>query len=246
MLFQGLFLDAAGTLFRLTEPVGVSYARVAGAHHLTLSTDLIERCFRHAWKQHPPPLLPVGTTASDDDRSWWRSVVKTTFETALNAPLAEARLEPLFTELYEHFATPQAWTLFPEVPRALDRLAELAPLHILSNFDQRLHSILKGLGIADRFQTVTLSSQVGASKPHARIFAHALHQAGILAHAALHIGDEREADLQGATQAGLFACLLHRPSLDLATLAEKLHLGDDSCLQAPLNGVLTQPQIERG
>jgi putative hydrolase of the HAD superfamily len=246
MAFQGLFFDAAGTLFKLAEPVGVSYSRWAEAHGLMLEPNALEHSFRRAWKQHPPNLLPVGSASPDDDRSWWRSVVKTTFETAGGTPLPDSVLEPLFVDLYDHFAQPGAWTLFSDVPHALERLSALAPLHILSNFDLRLNPILKGLGIARHFQTVTLSSQVGVSKPHPGIFSHALTKAGIPAHAALHIGDEREADLKGATEAGMFACLLDRPTFDLATLAEKLHSGDDSCLQAPPNGVLTQPQIERG
>jgi putative hydrolase of the HAD superfamily len=246
MPFQGLFLDAAGTLFHLTEPVGATYARIAGEHALRCDPDVLDAAFRQAWKHHLAALHPNESATTDDDRSWWRTVVKSTFETVQRASIEDSLLDPLFAELYDHFAQPTAWRLFPDVPQALQRLADIAPLHILSNFDLRLHPILQGLGIAEHFQTITLSSQVGTSKPHPRIFTHALSQAGIPAHAALHIGDEREADLMGASQAGLYACLLDRPTFDLVALAEKLHSGDDSCLQAPLNGVLTRPQIERG
>ena len=246
MAFQGLFLDAAGTLFHLTEPVGDTYARAALSHGLELNPEVVEACFRRAWKRHPAPLHPEGSPPADDDRSWWRAVVKTTFEEAAGDPIGDTTLEPLFAHLYDHFAEATAWQLYQDVPDALERLSGIAPLHILSNFDPRLHLILRGLGIADYFQTVTLSSQAGASKPHARIFALALQKAGIPAGAALHIGDEREADLQGAARAGMHACLLERPTFDLATLAEKLCSGDDSCLQAPVSGVLKRPQIERG
>lgn len=243
MPFRGLFLDAAGTLFHLTEPVGATYARIAGEHSLSCDPTSLDTAFRQAWKQHLATLLSSESAPLDDDRSWWRAVVKSTFEHALCAPIEDSRLDPLFAELYDHFAQPTAWRLFPDVPQALQRLADIAPLHILSNFDLRLHPILRGLGIAEHFQTITLSSQVGASKPNPRLFAHALSQAGIPAHTALHIGDEHKADLMGAVQAGLYACLLDRSTLDLAVLAEKLHSGDDSCLQAPLNGVLTRPPI---
>ena len=246
MHFKGLFLDAAGTLFHLTEPVGVTYSRMAGLHGVLVDSNDVESAFRLAWKRHHAELRPANSATLDDDRSWWFSIVKSTFETASRAPLDDYRLEPLFAELYAHFAQPDAWTRFPDVPHALKHLSDIAPLHILSNFDLRLHSILTGLEIADYFDSVTLSSQVGTSKPHPQIFIHALQKAGIPAPSALHIGDERQADLEGATQAGLYACLLDRPTLDLAAVAEKLSTGDDSCLQAPFNGVLKRPQIERG
>ena len=36
MVLDGLFLDAAGTLFELSEPVGHSYARIALSHGFAL------------------------------------------------------------------------------------------------------------------------------------------------------------------------------------------------------------------
>lgn len=246
MVFQGLFLDAAGTLFELSEPVGRSYARIAQSHGLTLDADSLEAAFRRAWKATPQPLHPEGLVPPDDDRSWWLAVVTTTLESTAGTSLPPQLIEPLFDDLYHHFAQPIAWKLFPEVSDALEQLSHIAPLHILSNFDLRLIPILNGLGIACFFQTLTVSSQAGASKPHPRIFQHALAQAGLSPHTAIHIGDEKHADIEGATQAGLFAYLLDRPQRSLATLAENLRSHDDSCLHAPATGVLNPPQNERG
>ena len=246
MVFDGLFLDAAGTLFELSEPVGHSYARIAASHGLTLDPTSLEAAFRRAWKATPQPLHPEGLIPPDDDRSWWLAVVTATLQSTTGTPLPPEVIDPLFDDLYQHFAQPHAWRLFPDVPAALEQLAQIAPLHILSNFDLRLIPILEGLQIAPFFRTITLSSQAGASKPHPRIFQHALAQAGIPPHAALHIGDEKRADLEGATQAGLHAYLLDRPHLILASLAENLLSHDDSCLHAPATGVLKRPQNERG
>jgi putative hydrolase of the HAD superfamily len=237
MVFQSLFLDAAGTLFELAEPVGVSYARIAQSHGLTLKPDIVEAAFRRAWKATPQPLHPEGHPPPDDDRSWWIAVVTATLESATGTSLTSQVVAPLFHDLYHHFQQASAWRLFPEVPSALEQLARIAPLHILSNFDRRLLPILHGLGIASFFQTVTLSSQAGASKPHPRIFQHALAKAGVPPHLALHIGDESQADRQGATQAGMFACLLDRPRFGLTRLAENLRSHDDSSLHAPSTGV---------
>lgn len=246
MVFEGLFLDAAGTLFELSEPVGFSYSRIALTHGLTLAPDSLEAAFRRAWKATPQPLHPEGHISLDDDRSWWHAVVTATLHSTSDTPLSSEVINPLFDDLYQYFAQPDAWRLFPDVPAALDQLAQIAPLHILSNFDLRLVPILEGLQIASHFRTITLSSQAGASKPHPRIFRHAIQTAGIPPHTALHIGDEKGADLEGATQAGFYAYLLDRPRLTLASLAENLLSHDDSCLHAPATGVLKRPQNERG
>ena len=173
MVFDGLFLDAAGTLFELSEPVGHSYARIAASHGLTLDPHSLEAAFRRAWKATPQPLHPEGRIPPDDDRSWWLAVVTATLQSTAGTPLPPKVIAPLFDDLYQHFAQPHAWKLFPDVLTALEQLAQIAPLHILSNFDLRLIPILEGLKIASYFQTITLSSQAGASKPHPRIYHHA-------------------------------------------------------------------------
>ena len=66
-------------------------------------------------------------------------------------------------------------------------------LGIISNFDSRLFSVLRGLGIADLFDTVTISSLARAAKPSARIFHQALEKHAVDPDEALHVGDsERE------------------------------------------------------
>src|SRR5262249_3019801 len=46
--------DAAGTLFEPVEPVGVTYARVACRHGITIAADAAERGFRDAFTAAPP------------------------------------------------------------------------------------------------------------------------------------------------------------------------------------------------
>ncbi len=235
-VIRGIFFDAAGTLIELAEPVGVTYARFGGAHGVRVSPAVIEQAFFRAWRETPAPERAEGSPApEDDDRSWWEAVARRAFGEAVPSGIPEPVFDRLFDALYRHFAQPSAWRLFDDVIPALDILRPHYGLHLLSNFDLRLHSILRGLGIADYFQTWTLSSRVGAGKPHPRIFRHALANAGLAAENALHIGDEPEADLRGAAAAGLHAWLVNRRAggKDLAGLAEKLVFGDYSCLQPP-------------
>lgn len=83
-------------------------------------------------------------------------------------------------------------------------------LGVLSNFDSRLHTVLPALGLAEFFSSVTISTEVGAAKPDARIFQAALQKHECSPAQAWHIGDRQKEDYEGAKAAGLRAVLLKR------------------------------------
>lgn len=237
---RAIFLDAAGTLFHLREPVGDAYARIAAKHGLTAEPRALEKAFRAAWKALPSPVHPEGEPPADDDRAWWREVVRQTFAQVAASPHArdavdndddddDAVFERMFAEMYAHFASANAWQLYADTLPALELLrahvskGKRLRLIVLSNFDRRLHPILQGLGIAPFFERVLLSSEVGASKPHARMFRAALAAAAdVPADQCLHIGDDARCDFQGARAAGMHAALVTRPEVTLLTLAENV------------------------
>ena len=101
--------------------------------------------------------------------------------------------------------------MFPDVVPALSALREIgAPLGIVSNFDSRVLRILDGLDLARWFASVTLASQVGATKPDRAIFARALADS----RGRRLPGDPRRRlageDGAGAVAAGLRAVLIDR------------------------------------
>ena len=83
-------------------------------------------------------------------------------------------------------------------------------LAVVSNFDSRLPPLLDALGLAPFFDAVACSGAVGAAKPDGAIFAHALAALGVDAHEALHVGDSRVNDYDGARAAGIEALLVDR------------------------------------
>ena len=220
-----IFLDAAGTLFHLAEPVGATYARIANHHGVMADGPALERAFRATWNALPSPLHPEDSPPQDDDRSWWHTLVRQAFHQVLGQEVPPGKFDPMFAELYGHFARADAWRLFADTLPALDLLGQHGRLFVLSNFDRRLHSILRGLGILDRFEGVILSSEIGASKPHPRIFAPALHAAGVSPAQCLHIGDDARCDEAGARAAGMHAALIDRPAVTLLTIAESVAPG---------------------
>jgi putative hydrolase of the HAD superfamily len=121
------------------------------------------------------------------------------------------QLDRTFDELFSYFARPEAWTLYPDVLEALSALRQRGLiLDVISNFDSRLIDILEGLGTADWFEEVIISSRVGHAKPSRQIFYTALQRHKLAPSEAMHVGDSEENDFHGAVNAGLAGVLIDR------------------------------------
>ncbi|HEV2844695.1 MAG TPA: HAD family hydrolase, partial [Thermoanaerobaculia bacterium] len=83
-------------------------------------------------------------------------------------------------------------------------------LGVISNWDGRLPKVLEELGIARFFDAVTWSGKVGTEKPDRRIFLYALGDLGVEPSEALHVGDGRLEDVEGAVAVGMRALHLTR------------------------------------
>ncbi|HET8563096.1 MAG TPA: HAD-IA family hydrolase, partial [Candidatus Binatia bacterium] len=104
---------------------------------------------------------------------------------------------------------PSSWQLRPEAAETLTALKkQRLILDIVSNFDSRLVGIMEGLGAAPWFDHIFFSSHVGYAKPDREIFEFALNAHRLRAEEAIHVGDSKETDLQGAINAGLTGVLL--------------------------------------
>lgn len=123
------------------------------------------------------------------------------------------RFDEYFEDVFEAFGGPAYWTLYPETLGVLKGLKEQGyELGIVSNFDSRLFNILRGLGLAELFDTVTISSLAHAAKPAPKIFQLALDKHAMEVEEAVHVGDSRRDDVDGARKAGLQAVLIERES----------------------------------
>jgi putative hydrolase of the HAD superfamily len=116
-----------------------------------------------------------------------------------------------FDEVFHAFEGPAYWDLYPETLSVLKRLKEQGvELGVISNFDSRLFTILRGLGLAELFDTVTISTLSHVAKPSSRIFHLALEKHAVDPDEAIHVGDSVRDDLEGARRAGLHAALIDR------------------------------------
>jgi putative hydrolase of the HAD superfamily len=209
-----VFFDVAGTLIRVRDGVGSQYARVAARFGVAADPPVIEREFPRAFRAAPRMAFPgaPAETIPRLEREVWRGVVREVFAGAgLLAAFPPDAFDAYFDAVYRHFEDPVVWEVFPDVMPSLSALRALGcPLGIVSNFDSRAVRILEGLGLAPWFGSITLSSQVGATKPDPTIFHRALARHGTEAANACHVGDSPAEDCEGARAAGLRAVLIDR------------------------------------
>ena len=209
MTIKAVFFDAAGTLFKPVRNVGESYAIFAARYGVEIAPTELSQRFRICFGEAPHLAFPGADANSVAvlERDWWKTVVARVFE-----PCGRfEKFDQFFTELFAYFATPGAWSLYPEVVDTLEALQRRGlQLSVISNFDSRLVPILDGLGASAFFDHIFVSSRLGYAKPQRQIFHAALQTHGLQAHEALHVGDSEINDQRGASEAGLRGVLIDR------------------------------------
>lgn len=192
--------DVGGTLLAPRPSVGHVYAAmVARWDGAAPDPERVNRRFHAAWAARG--------AAFDYSRVAWAALVRETLRGV--TPCAE---DPaFFAALYEHFAGPEPWGVFPDVVPALEALRRGGyRLAVLSNWDPRLRPLLQALRLADFFEVLVISGEVGWHKPDPRLFAHTARLLGLPPRRILHVGDSWEEDVGGARRAGWQAAWLAR------------------------------------
>ncbi|MDB6040445.1 MAG: haloacid dehalogenase, family protein, partial [Verrucomicrobiales bacterium] len=158
--------------------------------------EIVTGCFYRAWKKRGQ---------FDYTREAWSELVSASFQDfGVISP-------ECFSAIYEAFAEPSAWRIFPDVLPALAALRSAnMRMGIISNWDERLRPLLRALHLSDYFEEITISHEVGYSKPKRQIFQAAMKALRLPASQILHVGDGHREDFEGAREAGFAALLLDR------------------------------------
>jgi putative hydrolase of the HAD superfamily len=215
---RAVLLDAVGTLLRLREPVGESYARAARACGVVLPAWRIDEAFRRILAAAPPMVFPGEPPARvrELERGWWKARVRETFK-ATDQTARFARFDDCADALFAYYATAAAWQPAPGAAAALAALRSAGlRLAVASNFDHRLAGILEALDLLSFFERVWGPAEAGAQKPEPAFFTGLVARLGLPASAVVHVGDDPEQDVAAARRAGLRAIALEPP----ATLAD--------------------------
>lgn len=207
MSIEVVFFDAGETLLR-PEPSFPELAAsiISGRGHDVTASRVIEagRAVSHHFRQAAEEGR-VFSASADESRAFWL-----TFYGDLLGQLGigdEGAPEALFAT----FSNPDSYGLFPDSVPVLQTLAERGlRLGVISNFEGWLRGMLGSLGIADRFEVLAISGDLGWEKPDRRIFEWALAEAGVDAARCAHVGDQPYFDAEAATACGLHGVLLDR------------------------------------
>ena len=134
-------------------------------------------------------------------------------------------VESYFSAFYPHCR------LVPGTKEILEQLAGRYRLGLLTNFTHPPAAlrIITLMGLHPFFQTVLISGELGYRKPHSYVFSRLVDQLGIPAEQVLFVGDDPEADVQGARNAGL------QPLLTTCVLDENI-----PSVQTPLSPPMTE------
>ncbi|HXV28288.1 MAG TPA: HAD-IA family hydrolase [bacterium] len=205
--YKAIFFDAGGTLLHPYPSVGQIYHEVARRYGCEAHPEFLQQTFHHLWIKKDGMSALVGHSSEKVEKKWWRELVHELFERAGGLRDFEA----FFEELYDLFARPHVWRLYPEAVEVLECLKkEKKQIGIISNWDSRLFGLCEGLAITPYFDFILASAVFGAAKPSERIFEEALKKAGVHPSEAVHIGDSLEDDIRGAERAGIRAVLIDR------------------------------------
>ncbi|MEO8275957.1 MAG: HAD-IA family hydrolase [Thermoanaerobaculia bacterium] len=207
---EAVTFDATHTLLLCPE-LGAQYAAVLSRHGIAVDVRDVETAIPRVWRELACSAAPSSDRFANHShhprgaRGFWRRYIERICE-VVGAP----RPSPFAAaELFDRFAHPDAWQIAPGAEIMLTDLRSRGlKLAVISNWDQRLPLLLDRIGLAYLFDTVAVSSIVGVEKPHPRIFETTLAALGVAAENALHVGDSRREDLEGAQGAGMHALLL--------------------------------------
>ncbi|NXX44507.1 HDHD3 protein, partial [Tricholaema leucomelas] len=199
--------DVKDTLLRLRHSVGESYAAAARAHGLQVQPETLSRSFREAYGAQSRRYPNYGRGQGLSSRQWWADVVRQTFR--LSGVQDRGVLTVMAEKLYHDFCSARNWELLPGASQTLSQCQQRGfRMAVVSNFDQRLETILCQCHLRHHFDFVLSSEAAGFAKPDGRIFQRALSLAGVPPGQAAHIGDDYARDYRAARALGMHSFLL--------------------------------------
>lgn len=196
---EAVVFDVGGTLIDPFPSVGDIYAGVASKlGHANLDVERLNAQFAKAWG---------GKGDFQYNESHWEHLVIQAFD----GLVSEKDCRAMFPKIYQRFEDPDVWKIHADVMPTLDDLAGRGfRLGIVSNWDTRLRPLLESLRLEGFFELISVSCDIGFTKPSPVIFEHTISKLGLPPDRILHVGDQHHEDVQGAQAAGLNAFQVDR------------------------------------
>jgi putative hydrolase of the HAD superfamily len=201
MKYKHLFFDLDHTLWdfdaNAEETLTEIYAHFSLAGRGVIAfKDFYTHYLQHnniLWDRYHKGLIPA------EELKWKRM-----WRTLLEFKVADEKLSKEMSEKFLEIL-PTKKRLFPHTKEVLDYLTDKNyELHLITNgFEKTQWTKLDNSGLSNYFTHVVTSESSNSIKPQKEIFDYALNKAGASLHHSIMLGDNLDADIQGAINAGL-------------------------------------------
>jgi putative hydrolase of the HAD superfamily len=218
--FRAVFFDAGGTL--IYAPLEETFLDICSKHGVDLDIEMVYKAYEVFVREDTSFFKKNRDLASQDPVKFWNQCNKQMLEYLG----VDGDIGTMAKEITNVFPTSSSiqWRFYSDVPSSLDNLKGMGfKLGVISNFDPFLKDILVRLDLAQYFNAIISSSEVGILKPDPEIFHLALRRVGLNAEESMYVGDAYYPDIVGAKRAGLTPVLIDRDN----------RCGEVDCLKIP-------------
>jgi len=207
MEIKGVFFDLFGTLINIENTKSAwadwlsIFYEILVQNGLKISKDQFSKnCDDFMNKEEPPE--------SDDNLTVYERRIKRLckqLELTLNNKIINKIALLTIGEWGKHF------DIDPEIYSLLSLLKKSKKLALITNYDHYpyIKKLLKNLNLAEYFESITISSEIGKKKPDPEIFLPAIEKSGLKPSEIVYIGDS-DVDIIGAKAAGMIPILIQR------------------------------------
>lgn len=215
--FKVITFDCTNTLLFFRNPPEVQYLKTAsnlGIPEENFDKNLMKANFRKTFKELHQKYPNFGKDSISFQTWWERLVINVFLSSSKNNEIDSELLRPVAKELIHLYQTKECWGKFNKSDELITALKDCGKtVGVISNFDPRLHHLLKDLNLT-MFDFVVTSYEAGVEKPDPKIFHHAAKISGqdFDSSEALHIGNEVVKDFKGAQGANWSALLINSDS----------------------------------
>ena len=212
-----VLFDAVGTVLAPQPSIAQTYVDIGSRYIDGLEQEEVLIRFKQVFSRVFSAENSQMRVTEESTLAAWVKVVEGTF------PDFKSAGNELFQELWDYFASSEAWRVYDDVKDCFERLLRRGfQLGIASNFDSRLEGIVQRDSILSQVQHVFHSAQLGWNKP-ARGFCDGItERLAVPAEQIVLIGDRLDNDIQPALEAGWQGIWIDRTSTGEDAIATEL------------------------